>query len=229
MSSHAFLRRTAAALIVAAGLATGAQVSGQEQASLLIVLDQNAIPPPSELPWELLNDPIAGAGVREEMPFFAAREGRHAILRGGAATNAGWFALKSAPENWDSEPQAHDGLANFVLAGPGLGSPDPSGDRDSLLRAVSDVVPLYESGLGMLVGRQVCTVVYDKEITATAGAPTNLSGGTFGILAFRVVGLIAPPSSGALSNVEIEILEAHEVCHGALAAFADAPDSQTQQ
>jgi hypothetical protein len=196
-----------------------------------VILDQNSIdhgPPPHELPSDLVNDAIAGAGVREELPYFAAREGQRATLRGGDIVNSAWFALKAVPISWDSEPGTPDGLQNFILAGAGVGSPDATGDRESLLRQVPDVVPLQSTGLGMLIGRQVCAVIYDREILTIPGAPTDLSGSTLGILAFKVVGLIAPTSLTALPNVDIEILEAHEVCHGNLTAFSDAPNPPAQ-
>jgi hypothetical protein len=203
-----------------------------EQTSILVILDANSIdqgPPPHELPSELVNDAIAGAGVREELPYFAARVGQLGRLRGGEVGNSAWFALKSTPESWNSDPAAHDGLSNFVLAGAGVGSPDATGDRESHLRQVPDVVPLQAAGLGMLVGQQVCGVIYDREVSILSGNPTDLTGPTLGILAFKVVRLIEPATITALPNVEVEIVEAHEVCHGPLTAFVGAPDPDGQR
>src|SRR5437867_3051308 len=227
MVSRGFVRRMLGGLIASAALTAVAPLAAQDQSSVLVILDQNSVdvgPPPHEVPAELANIAIAGPGVREELPYFAARTGQRAILRGGAVNNSGWFAMRAAPESWDSEPGAHDGLQNFAMAGAGVGSPDASGDRESQLRLIGDVVPLEAAALGMLVGQQVCGVIYNREITVITENPTELTGPTLGILAFKVVRLIEPESITALPNVEVEIVEAHEVCHGPLTAFADAPN-----
>ena len=226
-------RLTLGGAAVAALIGAAPQLAAQQPtaSSYLVVLDQNSLdhgPPPHLLPPELVNDAIAAPGVREELPWFAAREGQHVTIQGGAVDNPGWFAFRANPVAWDTEPGANDGLENFVLAGPGVGSPDVVGDRESLLRGVAEAVPLQAAGLALLVGRQVCGVVYDREVTYGPGNPTNLAGPTLGILAFQVVRLIEPASSTALPNVEIQIVESHEVCHGSLSPLAEAPDPGNQ-
>jgi hypothetical protein len=90
--------------------------------------------------------------------------------------------------------------------------------------AVSDVVPVHADGLGLLVGRTVCAIVYSGDVVVTPGTPStaNLQGATLGRIGFKVVSL-APTDNDAYPNVLVQIVEGHEACAGALAAFADAP------
>ena len=80
--------------------------------------------------------------MRDELEYFQSHLHALMILTGGQNGSDGWFALKTVPDSWASEPGATDGVENFALAGPGLGSPDESGNRESLLETVSGVVPL---------------------------------------------------------------------------------------
>ena len=80
-------------------------------------------------------------------------------LPGGQDGNDGWFAIRSAPASWASETGVDDGLQNFLLAGPGLGSPDEDGNGTSLLGGVPNVVALRAAGLIPLIGRTACAVV----------------------------------------------------------------------
>ena len=142
--------------------------------------------------------------------------------------NDGWFAIRNVPSSWESEPGAGDGLENFWLAGPGLGSPDEDGSRTSLLDDVADVVPLRGSGVGALMGRTVCAIVYDHDVAVAAGTPAhaNLSGSNLGVAAFEVVNVEA---SGEWPSVTIKILSAKETCSGSLTPFAEAPDPSAAQ
>ena len=66
-------------------------------------------------------------------------------------------------------------------------------------------------------------VIYANDVVTNNGS-ANLSGPTLGRVAFKVVSVI--PVEGAAPNVQVEILEGHEVCGEGVVAFADAPDAQ---
>jgi hypothetical protein len=212
--------------ILAPGLAFG-QAPAQSQ-PVLLVLDKDAFdygPAPHFLPPDAVNTDAAGVGVRDELSYFASHVGGQVVLTSRQNGNDGWFALRSVPQAWASEPGATDGLENFALAGRGLGSPDDNGDRESLLEFVPDVMPLRAEGLTKLVGRTACAVVYNDHVVVSGGSPStaSLRGATLGRIAFAVVGLLDTddPSS---PNVQVEIVEGHETCSQPLIAFSDAPD-----
>jgi hypothetical protein len=133
--------------------------------------------------------------------------------------SAGWFALRGVPAAWATEDGASDGAENFFLAGPGLGSPDDTGARTSLLGNVPDLVTLDAAGAADLIGRQTCAVVYSDELAA--GDRSDLTGATLGVIAFSVVS----GDAGAMDrpSVTVQILDARETCVGAIATFSEAP------
>lgn len=139
----------------------------------------------------------------------------------------GWFALKTIPDSWITDGPTDDGLRNFLLAGPGLGTPDTNGDREALLDKIPDVTPLRATGLKMLEGRQVCAVVYDNDISMNY-SPLNgsLKGATLGTVAFEVLAVrqLSGFSSSSLPEVEIRILDAELVCGEPLTLFTEAPE-----
>jgi hypothetical protein len=112
-----------------------------------------------------------------------------------------------------------EGLENFFVAGAGLGSPDESGNRVTLLGGVPDVVALRWSGLGLLVGRQVCAVVYGDEIEP--GPTTNLGGANLGAVAFGVTSV--DPAASEWPSVTVQVLDVREVCGGMLDPLVEAP------
>jgi hypothetical protein len=131
-------------------------------------------------------------------------------------------AVRSAPASSSPDAESNEGVENFVLAVPGLGAPDDSGDRESLLQKVPNVVPVRADGLNLLVSRTVCALVYANDIVTSSGS-ANLSGPTLGRIAFKVVSVI--PVDGAAPNVQVEILEGHEVCSEGVVPFVEAPDA----
>ena len=147
-------------------------------------------------------------------------------LPGGVDGNDGWFAITSAPPSWASDLASNDGLENFLLAGPGLGSPDEDGNRVSLLGNVPNVIPVRAAGLSQLVGRTVCAVVFDGDIVVSAATPSaaNLDGVNLGVVAFQVTSV--DPAGGDWPGVTIQILDARATCHGAVTAFVEAPPTQ---
>ena len=106
----------------------------------------------------------------------------------------------------------------------GLGTgPDP----EKLLDKVPDVTPLRAAGLSLLVGKTVCAVVYDSDISMNYGPLSgSLKGANLGIVAFNVLSVIPLPdvSSSSLPIVEVEILDAKTVCEGDLELLLDAPE-----
>jgi len=196
--------------------------AAQTEPAVLLLLDRSAIDHGDEthlVPADAANVAIASVGLREPLPFFAARVGETFTIPGGTAESAGWFALRAAPDTWASEPGGADGLENFALAGPGLGSPDEAGDRVALLQSVAGVAGLDPTGLGMLTGRKVCAVVYADDVAA--GETSSLALPALGLVAFRITSV--DPAATAFGAATVEILDVHETCSGALQAFSEAP------
>jgi len=225
------VRRLAGAAVVACGIGAAAgSLAAQDAAQtppVLLVLDETAIdhgPPPHLIPFDAVNDQISNIGLRDPIPYFSARVGTSVTLPSGQDGNDGWFALRTVPASWASEPGSDDGLQNFLLAGAGLGSPDDAGSRTSLLGSVPNVVALHAAGLGQLVGRSVCAVVYDGDIIVKPGTPstTDLSGINLGVVAFQVTGV--DTAGGDSPAVTIQIQNVRDTCGGIVDAFADAPD-----
>jgi hypothetical protein len=194
---------------------------------VLLVLDKDALdygPPPHLLPDGAVDPTVAAVGVREELPYFQSHLGSQVVLTGGQNGSDGWFALRSVPASWSTGESPSDGLENFALAGPGLGSPDDNGDRESLLDSVPDVTPVRADGLALLVGQTVCAVVYGGDVVVTPGSPStaSLKGPALGRVAFSVISVL-PTDDAAHPNVQVQIAEGHEVCLGQLVPFAQAP------
>jgi hypothetical protein len=195
----------------------------QGQAAYLLVLNHNAIdygPAPHLLPADAVDSDVAGVGVRDGLHYFQSHIGSQVVLTSGQSGNDGWFALRSVPNGWATDEV--DGLKNFGLAGPGLGSPDDNGDRESLLANVSNVVPVRANGVALLVGQNVCAVVYSGDITLSGDPPTaSLQGPTLGRVAFSVVSLV-PTDDADHPQVQVQIADWSQTC-GSLQPFANAP------
>jgi hypothetical protein len=191
---------------------------------VLLVLDQTAIPygpaPLTMLP-ESVNALIKAVGLRDPLPYFASRTNESLTLPSGQDDNDGWFAIRTVPAMWSTESDSDDGLQNFWLAGPGLGSPDENGDRASRLTNVGGLVPLRAAGLALLTGRQVCAVVYDGDVTIGGTPPVaQLDGPSLGVVAFEVTSV---ESSSDRPAVTVKALNVRETCGGVLAPLAEAP------
>lgn len=226
------VKRLAGGLVVAGVMVGGAGVFRAQTPApppVLLVLDQTAIqygPAPLAMLPESVNALIKAVGLRDPLPYFASRVNESVTLPSGQDGNDGWFAIRAVPAAWASEPGSDDGLQNFWLAGPGLGSPDDNGDRASLLTNVSGLVPLRAGGLNMLVGRQVCAVVFDGDVTI-GGTPAvaQLNGPSLGVVAFEVTSV--DPAGGDQPAVTIKILDVRETCGGLLAPLAEAPGADS--
>jgi hypothetical protein len=224
--SNRFIAAAIAAALAGAVSFSSSRVQAQALPPLLLVLDKDGIdygPPPHLLPADAVDPDNAGVGVRDGLRYFQSHVDSQVVLPSGNAGNDGWFALRSDPAAWDSSEGAGDGLKNFAVAGPGLGSPDDNGDRESLLSSVPNVVSIRADGLAMLVGRTVCAVVYSGDITLTGSPPmANLQGPTLGRIAFSVVSLV-PADDQSHPQVQVQIADWSESCGGNIAPFADAP------
>jgi hypothetical protein len=204
-----------------------APAAAQSQSPVLIVLDRSAIdygPAPHLMPADSVNESVAKTGLRDQLPYFAVRVGGTMTLRAGDAGSDGWFALRDVPASWANEDPAGDGLTNYLLAGPGLGSPNDAGDRAALLRTVPSVVPLRATGLSVLIGRKVCAIAYRDEVPLSSSPErhADLSGANLGVAAF-VVRHVDGADGDSLS-VTVEVLDAQQVCADSAVALPEAPD-----
>ena len=97
-----------------------------------------------------------------------------------------------------------------------------------MLDKIPDVTPLRATGLNQLVGRRVCAVVFDSDISINYDPlDGSLKGDNSGIVAFEVLSVSALTgfSDSSLPEVEIEILDAEEVCDcTTLTLLLDAPE-----
>ena len=209
----------------------------QEEFIVVLVIDEdsigNGIGPNFFLDTEV-NDDIADIGLRAPLPAFSGiNVGNHITLFTGEVGDEGWFALKTVPASWTNAGPSGQGLRNFLLAGPGLGSPDADGDRESLLDKVPDVTPLRATGLTKLEGFGVCAVVFDSDLSINYDPlDGSLKGDNLGIVAFRVLSVTARTdgSSSSLPKVDIKILNPEDTCAKPLAMLqgAPAPESSSE-
>ena len=202
----------------------------EEQRVVFLVIDEDSIDKdnaPNFFSDTDVNDDIADIGVRGQLPFFAANVGSTITLHTGEVGDEGMFAPKTIPDSWNAAGPTTDGLRNYLDAGPGLGSPDAEGDREALLDKIPDVIRLRADGLALLEGRVVCGVAYDSDISINYGPiDGSLKGANLGTVAFKVLEVtkLEGFSSSSLPEVDIEILDADEVCEGELVLFTDAPE-----
>jgi hypothetical protein len=189
-----------------------------------------------------VNDDLAALALRTPLRAFdGANVDRAYTLHTGEVGNEGWFAPKTIPETWVAAGPTVDGVRNFVgnptqpyphNVGPGLGTADAKGDRESLLDKVPDVTPLRATALGMLADEKAtfCAVVYDSGIEINYGPlGGSLKGRNLGTVAFRVLSStpLVGHSSGTLPQVEVEVLDAGTVCEDELRLFTHAPEPQS--
>jgi hypothetical protein len=214
-----------------AGRAVSALRPGCERPPLLLVLDEEALgvgKAPNHFTSAQLNSDVAAPGLRRPLPFFAAANAAEIVLPSGEVGDEGWFALRSARIAWRSAgPDSTDGLRNYVEAGPGLGSADSRGRKESLLDKVPDIAPLRATGLAALVGRSICAVALKNDVRITSYQPLqgSLQGDNLGLLAFQVLS-VSPASghsSSRLPDVKVRVLDARTICEEPLQAFAEAP------
>jgi hypothetical protein len=204
------MRRLLGAAVLAAGVGFfGSVTDAQSGGPVVLLLDRNAIAPnqaPNAFSEPDVNFGIAQLGLRDVLPAFLRNLGRQIALPVGVSGHEGWFTLAAVPSAWASASTSGNPTADFVVAGAGLGSPDETGNRGSLLDSVPGVKPLSGSDLQGLVGRVVCAVVYQDEIPRTEGG-TSLRGKNLGLVSFSIASV---SQSGA--SVNVLILDAVQKC-----------------
>ena len=225
------MRRLAGAAVVACGIGAARRISrgpGRAQTPpVLLVLDETAIdhgPPPHLIPADAVNDQISNVGLREPIPYFSARVGTSVTLPGGQDGNDGWFALRTVPASWASEPgkrrwprrtSCSPARASDHRTTPAAARPFSAACRTSsrCTRRAS----------ASSSGRSVCAVVYDGDITASTDPEvgTSLAGANLGAAAFEVTSVGV--SADEWPAVTVQILDVHETCGGAIGAFSEAP------
>jgi hypothetical protein len=199
------------------------------QGAVVLVIDESSIDNdnrPNGFSEVDVNDHVAALGQRSPLPYFVRNVGRSITLYTGQVGDEGWFALPEAPRSWRQAGPTGSGVVNFLRAGPGLGRPNRSGDREALLDKIPGVTPLRATGLAMLIGQTVCAVVFDSGISINYSPLTgSLKGETLGIVGFVVerVTELTTESSSSLPAVRIRIEDPRAVCDGPLALFANAP------
>ena len=220
-------------------------VAPPEAAPYLLLIDEssidNGIAPNLFAPADV-NDELAALALRTPLPAFdGGNIGLTYTLHTGEVGDEGWFAPKTIPAAWVAAGPTADGVRNFVgnprepyphNVGPGLGTADANGDRESLLDKVPSVTPLRATALGMLADERAtfCAVVYDSDLSIAYGPLSgSLKGENLGTVAFRVVSStpLVDHSSGSLPQVEVEVLDAGTVCEDELRLFTDAPEPES--
>ena len=183
----------------------------------------------------LVNDGLANPGVRAPLPIpggvvtplnpsasatgtiigNGAPGGTVAPLLTGQVGDEGWFALQIIPATWAAAGPTTNGLRNYILAGPGLGTgPNP----EVFLDKIPDVRPIRSAELSVLEGLTACAVVYDGDVSINFDPDQgNLQGANLGLIAFNVLDVGAPPATDSiLSDVTIQVLPTADVCDGLL-------------
>ena len=171
-------------------------------------------------PASLVNDSIADKGVRAALPIPV---GTVMDLPAGEVGDEGWFVLKESSilPSWDAAGPTADGLQNYLVPGPGLGS---GNDPEALLDEIPDVTPLRSAGLDLLPDRTVCALVYKSDISINYGPlEGNLQGANRGLIGFDVVAIGPPSGSSELPELTVEIVDVAESCDEELTLLEGAP------
>jgi hypothetical protein len=176
-----------------------------------------------------VNDDKPSHTQRDALRYFAANPGRTITVMTGQTGDEGWFAPNCIPQKWFDGGSSDtcltpstDPLSPFQRAidnyfGLNGSSAIPAQSR---LDKIPAVMPLRAGGLVSLVGKDVCAVVYDSDISINYNSTTfpftdgNLQGETLGIVAFRVdqVRTLNGFSSSTLPQVTLTILDSASTC-----------------
>ncbi len=93
---------------------------------------------------------------------------------------------------------------------------------------IPGVTPLRAAGIKLLEGQRICALVYKSDVSINYDPLTgSLKGDNLGAAAFEVISVteLTGFSSSSLPQVQIEILDANEVCAcDTLQLFTDAPE-----
>lgn len=202
---------------------------------ILLVIDEDAIDngnEPNNFSAADVNDPLAEVGQRKQLRYFSQNVGRAIDLYTGEVGDEGLHAIKTIPNSWKNAGPTKNGAANFVLAGPGLGSGKNGKDDDKevLLDKIPDVTPLRATGLKMLAGSTVFAVVYDSDVSINYSPLNgNLQGANLGVVAFKVLGVTQrfDGSDSSLPKISVLILDADDADLGKLTLFSNAPEPRS--
>ncbi len=201
----------------------------------VLVIDEDSLgkdQAPNFFSSENVNEGNADKGVRTQLPVFADNIGQTFTVYTGEVGDEGWFALKTIPGSWGTAGPTSDGLRNYVgnpsissphNVGSGLGS---GGDPEALLDEIPNVTPLRATGLKQLEGSRVCAVVYKSDISMNYDPlEGSLKGDNQGTVAFDVLSVTERTngSSSSLPQVDIQVLDAREVCEATLTMFTEVP------
>lgn len=195
-------------------------------APILLVIDEESIDngnEPNNFSATDVNDQLAEKGVRTSLKYFADNVGKSITLYSGEVGDEAWHALKTIPNNWKTAGPTANGAANFIKAGPGLGTGD---SPEILLDKIPDVTPLRATGLKMLVGKTVFAVVYDGDVSTNySPLQANLQGSNLGIVALTVeeVTKRTDGSSKSLPKIKVKIENAANLSNKGMSLFSNAP------
>jgi len=207
------------------------------RAATFLVLDADGLQagaPPNFLSPTEVNENLADISTRSPLNGLQTRLGAILTLPTGQVGDEGWFALKTVPSTWTAAGPTLEGVRNFAGdpslpfphgVGPGLGTPDATGNREALLDKIPGVVPLRARGLRMLEGARVCAVVQKGDVSMNYGPVTgSLKGANLGTVAFDVLAVTAAVggSSGALPNLRVRVRDPRQTCQS-LRLFVAAP------
>ncbi|RZS98122.1 hypothetical protein [Cecembia calidifontis] len=220
-------------LLLGSCLSDAVDESNQDSSStgdaVFLLIDEDSIDngnEPNNFSDVDINDQIARIGLRDQLRYFKQNVGQRIDLYTGQVGDEGWFALTSIPNRWINAGPTNNGLRNYLAPGPGLGSPNVDDDREVLLDEIPNVIPLRATGLRMLVGQTVLSVVYDSDISINySPIEGNLKGDNLGIVAFKVVDVRERTngSSSSLPIVTVEIMDAELVIQRDLVLFSNVP------
>jgi hypothetical protein len=179
-----------------------------------------------------VNDDMPGLARRSQLRYFRDNPGKTIWLWTGQVGDEGWFAPRTIPSSWAGAGPTTDGLRNFLgdptasfphNVGPGLGT---GSDPESLLDKIPNVIPLRAEGLYGLIGKTVCALVWDSDISINYNPiEGSLKGEKLGVAAFLVqdVVYLSGFSSSTLPRVKVQIADANQVCAGTLGLNSTAP------
>lgn len=200
---------------------------------VLLAIDESSIDngnEPNNFSDTDVNDPLSQIGFRSQLKYFKDNVGKTIDLYTGEVGDEGWFAIKTIPNRWVNAGPTEFGSQNYLIPGPGLGSPNIDNDREVLLDEIPDVTPLRATGLKMLEGYKVIAVVYDSDISINySPLEANLQGANLGLVAFEVLGISerTDGNDSDLPSVSIRILDVESISDFGLVLFSNAPVPQS--
>jgi hypothetical protein len=189
-----------------------------------------------------VNENNSSEKQRGVLPFFANNVGLTITVKTGKSDDEGWFAPNCIPAKFLPAFSKEDNtcLTNgnrdlaidnfFGLNGTGAIPPQERLDK------IPHLIPLRALGLNALIGKTVCAVVYDSDVSINydhdkpeMGVNGKLQGETYGIVAFDVIAVntLNGFSSSTLPQVTITIRDPALVCGTWVLFRAPVPKSSS--